>query len=78
MDLVSVYLLILFFFFLCRPHLWHVEVPVLGAELELQLQAYTTAMATLDPSCTFNLRHRFWQHWIFNPLVKPEIEPISS
>ena len=26
------------------------EVPLLGVELELQLPAYTTAMATLDPS----------------------------
>ena len=28
------------FFFFLRPHLWHMEVPRLGAESELQLQAY--------------------------------------
>ena len=41
----------LFFFFLfLQPHLWHMEVPGLGVELEFQLLAYTTAMATPDPS----------------------------
>ena len=44
----SQWTLILFFFL--RPHLWHVEVPKRGAELELQLQAYATAMVTLDLS----------------------------
>ena len=43
-----------FFFWLSGPHLWHMEVPRLGAELELQLPAYTTATAI--------------QHWILNPL----------
>ena len=43
-------------------HLQHTEVPWLGVKLELQLQAHTTAIATLDLSCTF------WQHWILNPL----------
>ena len=35
---------ILFFYFsFLGPHLWHMEVPRLGAESELQLLAYTTA-----------------------------------
>ena len=38
----------LFFCFL-GPHSQHMEVPRLGVELELQLPAYTTATATLDP-----------------------------
>ena len=29
---------------------WHMEVPRLGVESELQLPAYTTATATQDPS----------------------------
>ena len=29
-------------------HQWHMEVPRLGVELELQLQPYTTSMATPD------------------------------
>ena len=42
-----------FFFFLfviLGPHLWHMEVPRIGAESELQPTAYTTATATIDPS----------------------------
>ena len=31
------------------PHLQHMEVPRLEAELELQLPAYATATATQDP-----------------------------
>ena len=41
--------LFLFFTFLWL-HLWHMEVPGLAAEPELQLLAYTTATATQDPS----------------------------
>ena len=37
--------------------LGHVEVPTLGVESELQLLAYTTATATLDPSRVCSL-HR--------------------
>ena len=49
-------------------HLWHMEVPGSGIELELQLLAYTTATATLDLSNNFNLCRSLWQCWIFNPL----------
>ena len=34
--------------FSLRLHLWHMEVPRLGVESELQLPAYTTATATRD------------------------------
>ena len=44
------------------------EVPRLGVELELQLQAYTTATATPDLSCIFDLLHSSWQRRILNPL----------
>ena len=50
-----------FCFFVCLsllflgPHLWHMEVPRLGVTLELQLLAYATATATLDPSWVFDL-----------------------
>ena len=37
-------------FLFLGPHLWHIEVPRLGFELELQLLACTTATATQDPS----------------------------
>ena len=43
-----------FFFGGCflGPHVQHMGVPRLGAELPLQLQAYTTATATPDPQLT--------------------------
>ena len=47
------------------------EVPRLGLELELQLQAYTTATATWDDlSRIFNLHHSSGQCWMLNPLSK--------
>ena len=46
------------------------EVSGLGVELELQLPAYTTATATLDPSRTCDLRYSLQQCWILNPLSK--------
>ena len=42
------------------------EIPRLGVELELQLQAYTTATATWAVlSC---LGHSLQQPWVLNPL----------
>ena len=32
------------------PHLWHMEVPRLGVELELEPPAYARATAMKDPS----------------------------
>ena len=43
------------------------EVPRLGFKLELQLQAYTTATATQDPSRIWDLGHSSQQRWILNP-----------
>ena len=58
------YLLISFLW----PHLQHMEVPRLGVELELQLLAYTTAIARPDLSHVCNLHHSLQQCWIPNPL----------
>ena len=44
------------------------EFPGLGVESELQLQAYTTATAALDPSHICDLCCRLQQCWILNPL----------
>ena len=59
-----------FFFFLCflGPHLLHMEVPRLGVQSELQLLAYTTAIATWDPSLVCDLYHSSWLRQILNPL----------
>ena len=44
------------------------EFPRVGVKLELQLLACTTATATQDPSCIFDLRHSSQKHQILNPL----------
>ena len=54
------------------------EVPRLGVQLELQLQAYATTTAMLDPSHIINLCHSLWQCQIPNPRVRPGMEPTSS
>ena len=59
-----------FFFFFLGLHLWHMEVPRLGVELELQLPAYTTATGTWDLSHICNLHHSSWLCQIINPLSK--------
>ena len=45
------------FVFLLGPHQWHMEVPRLGFESELQVPAYATATGTQDPSCVCDLPH---------------------
>ena len=59
------------FFFLSlflRLHLPHMEVRRLGVESELQLLAYATATATLDPSCVRDLHRSLRQRRIPDPL----------
>ena len=46
------------------------EGPRLGVEWELQLLAYTTAMATPALSHIWELCHSLWQQQILNPLSK--------
>ena len=48
--------------------MWHMEVPMLGVKVELQLPVYTTAAATPDPSWLCDLHHSSRQHQILNPL----------
>ena len=57
----------LFLFFL-GPHVWHMEVPRLGVESQLQLLAYTTATATQDQSPICDVHHISQQRQILNPL----------
>ena len=54
-------------FCLLGPHQWHMEVPRLGVELGLSLQAYAAATAMPNPSHICNLHHSWRQHWILNP-----------
>jgi len=44
------------------------EVPRLGVELELQMQAYITATATQNLSCICNLHHSSQQRQILSLL----------
>ena len=57
-----------FFFFVFEwPLPWHMEVPRLGVESELQLPAYATATATPDPSHICDLHHSSRPRQILNP-----------
>ena len=63
------------FFFVCLfcflgPHPWHMKVPGLGVESELQLLAYTAAIATRDLSHICDLHHSSGQHQIPDPLIE--------
>ena len=55
------------------PHLWHMEVPRLGVDMELQLPAYTTATAMPDSNTTTQSNARSLTHW-----ARPGIEPTTS
>ena len=58
----------MYFFVFEGPHPWHMEVPRLLVELELQLVAYATATARRDWSCICDLHYSSWQRQILNPL----------
>ena len=67
---LSFILLSFFFLFSLWLHLWHMDVPWLGAESEPQLPAYITATATWDLSHICDLYHRLKQCRILNPLSR--------
>ena len=69
---VSLFCCSLFLVFLSflGPYLRHMEVPMLGVELELQLIAYATATATPDLNHICDLNHSSQQHWILNPMLE--------
>ena len=58
----------LFVYCFLGPHLWHMVVPRLGVESELQLLANATPTAMPDLSHVHHLHHSSWQHQILNPL----------
>ena len=59
-------------------HLQHMEVPRLGAESELQLLAYATAIAVLDLSCICDLHAACDDTISVTHLARPGIKPASS
>ena len=64
---IYLFIYLLSFVFL-GPNPQHMEVPRLGAELELQLPVYTAATAMQDTSLICHLHHSSRQHRILNPL----------
>ena len=60
----------IYLFLVCflESHPRHMEAPRPGAESELQLPAYTTAIAMLDPSCVCHRHHSSPQRRIHNSL----------
>ena len=50
--------------------MWHMEVPRLGGQSEMQLLAYGTATATQDPGHVCELCRRLRQRQNHNPLSK--------
>ena len=56
----------------------HKQDPRLGAELELQPQAYATGTAMQDPSHSCNLHPSSPQHQIPTHWASPGIKPVSS
>ena len=76
----SVGLLLSFCFLLFAflgPYSWHMEVPRLGVESELQLLACTTAIATPDLSLICNLHCSSQQASSLTYGARPEIKPAS-
>ena len=63
---------------MATPKPRHMEVPRLGVKLELHLQVYSTAMATLDLSSIWDLCQSLRQSQIHNPLSEVGIESVSS
>ena len=49
------------FFFFLGLYPWHMEIPKLGVESELQLLAYATARAMLDLNHICSQHHTLWQ-----------------
>ena len=65
---LSPYFWFVWFFVFLDLYLQHMEI--LRPGVELQLPAYTTAIATWDPSHVCDLHHSSWQCRILNPLSK--------
>ena len=63
---IFIFSFLFFFFVFLGLHPWHMKLPRLGVESELQLPA--TATETPDPSPICNIHHSPWQHQILYPL----------
>ena len=75
---ISSFASLLNFLFFLGLYPWHMEVPRLGLESELQLLACATAKAMPDPSHVCDLHHSSQQHRILNPLSEARDRTHSS
>ena len=78
LALLNSFFFFFFFFGFLLPHVWHMEVPGLGVESELQWSAYTTAPATLDLGHIWDLFCSLQNAGSLIHRVEPEIEHKSS
>ena len=71
-KITYIFLSFFLFFFLAflGTHLLHMDVPSLGVKSELWLQGYTTATATPDLSCDYEVHPSLQQLGIHNPLIR--------
>ena len=67
----------LYFFFL-GPHLWHVEVPRLGVELELQLQLLATPQQHQIPAASATYARAQGSAGSLTLWARPGIKPTFS
>ena len=58
-----------FSFCFLGPRLWHMDIPRLGVQSELQLLVYTTATAVQDPNGLCDLPRSSQKHQILKQLV---------
>ena len=61
-------------FFILWLHLWHINIPRLGVESELQLPTDATATGSWDLRHICCLKCSLWQHWILNPMSKARVQ----
>ena len=66
------------FCFFFQLHLWHMEVPRLGVESELQLPTYTTATAMPDRALTVNYMAALGNAGSLTHWARPGIKPATS
>ena len=69
-HVICIHIHIQTFFFFFGLHPWHMEVPRLGVQSELQLLTYTVVTAMWDLSHICHLHHNSWQPRVPNLLSK--------
>ena len=75
----TMYFFVCFFCFVFLGlHPWHIEVPRLGVQSELQLLAYARATGTRDPSHIHDVHHSSWRCQILNLLIESRDQTLKT